>query len=219
MGNWQAARKQVLEAALKMVEKGLVTGKTGNVSLRLPPENGRELLAVTPTRRPYDLLKVDDIPIVDFDGKVIEGKFRPSVETKLHIGIYKVRKNINAVIHTHSVYATILAVAGLEIPPVVEDQVDFLGGGIKLAKYAISGTDELVTNVIAALGDRNAALLPNHGAVGLGCNLREALNACEFLEKTARIYFGALALGKVSTLPDEAVKVYKAFFDELQAGK
>ena len=219
MGNWQAEQKLVLEAARKMAEKGLVTGKTGNVSLRLPPEKGRELLAITPTQRPYDLLKVEDIPVVDFKANVVEGKFPPSVETKLHIGIYKARKNINAVLHTHSVYATTIAVAGLEIPPIVEDQVDFIGGEIKLAKYAISGSDELVTSVIAALGDRNAALLPNHGAIGIGRTMQEAMTVCEFLEKTARIYLGALALGKVNTLPDEAVKIYKAFFDRMQAGK
>jgi L-ribulose-5-phosphate 4-epimerase len=219
MSRWQAEKTQVLETALKMAEKGLITGKTGNVSLRLPPEKGRALLAITPTRRPYDLLKVEDICVVDFEGKLVEGNFPPSVETGLHIGIYRARKKINAVMHTHSVFATTLAVAGLEIPPIVEDQVDFLGGEIKLAKYALSGSDELVTNVIAALGDRNAALLPNHGAIGIGRNMREAFYACEFLEKTAKIYLGALALDKVNTLPAGAVKIYKAFFDELQSGK
>jgi L-ribulose-5-phosphate 4-epimerase len=216
MTNWQEAKRIVLETALKMVEKGLVVGKSGNVSLRLPPERGKDLLAITPSRREYDLLTVDDIQVIDFNGKTVEGNLVPSVETMLHIGIYQARKNIRAVIHTHSVYATAVGVAGLEIPPIVEDQVNFLGGEIKAAGYAPSGSDELVANVVAALGERNAALLPNHGAVGIGPTMRQAFTSCEIMEKTARIYLYARSLGNVNTLSDEAVAACKGFFTSLQ---
>ena len=108
--------------------------------------------------------------------------------------------------------------AGQEIPPILEDQITFIGGEIKLAKYAISGSDELVENVVAALGERNAALLPNHGAVGIGRTMREAFTVCELLEKTAKIYFCALALGKVNTLSSEVLEIEKAFFNMLQSG-
>jgi L-fuculose-phosphate aldolase len=136
----------------------------------------------------------------------------------LHIGIYKARQNINAVLHTHSVYASAIAVAGLDIPPIVEDQVNFIGGEIRLAKYAMSGSDELAENVVAALGERNAALLPNHGAVGIGRTMREALTVCQLLEKTAQIYCLVLAAGKVNVLPAEVVEADKAFFNILQSG-
>ena len=212
MSKWQAEKRVVLEAALQMVARGLVVGKTGNVSLRLPPEGGREILAITPSRREYDLLNVDDIQVVDFEAEPVEGDLPPSVETMLHIGIYKARKNIKAVLHTHSVFASAIAVAGLEIPPILEDQIVFLGGEIKLARFAMSGSDELIANVVTALGERNAALLPNHGAVGIGRTMREALTVCELLEKTAKIYCCALALGKVNTLPDEAIESRKGIF-------
>lgn len=212
MSKWQEEKRIVLEAGRKMAEKGLVVGKSGNVSLRLPSEGGRELLAITPTSKYYDLLSVDDIQVIDFEVEPIEGNLIPSVETMLHIGIYQARKNINAVIHTHSVFASAIAVAGKEIPAILDDQVTFIGGEIKLTKYALPGSQELVDNTLAALGERNAVLLPNHGAVGIGRTMRDAFNVCELLEKAAKIYFYALASGKVNPLPAEAVEIEKAFF-------
>ena len=217
MRQWQESKKTVLETARRMSEKGLVVGTSGNISLRLPPAGKRQLIAITPTSRHYDLLDVDDIPIIDFDGRRVEGDLPPSVETQLHIGIYRARKNVNAIIHTHSVFASAAAVAGLDIPPILEDQVIFLGGEIKLVNYAPSGTRELVTNAIAALGDRSAVLLPNHGAVGTGRTMRDAFTACELIEKTARIYLLTLSSGKVNQLPAKALEADKALYDKLQS--
>jgi L-fuculose-phosphate aldolase len=218
MTRWHEEKKLVLEASQKMLEKGLVVGTSGNVSLRLPPEGGQELLAITPNRRYYDLLTIDDIQVIDFEAEPVEGDLVPSVETMLHIGIYQARKNINAVIHTHSVFASAIAVAGLEIPAILDDQVTFIGGEIKLAKYALPGSEELVDNALAALGERNALLLPNHGVVGIGRTIRDAFTVCELVEKTAKVYICALTLGKVNPLPAEAVEVEKAFFTMLQSG-
>jgi len=218
VSKWQEEKRLVLEASQKMLEKGLVVGKSGNVSLRLPPEGGRELLAITPTSRYYDLLTVNDIQIVDFEAEPVEGDLPPSSETMLHIGIYQARKNVNAVIHTHSVFASAISAAGLEIPPILDDQVTFIGGEIRLAGYALPGSQELVEHVMASLGERNAVLLPNHGAVGVGRTMREAFTVCELLEETAKIYLCALALGKVNPLPAEAIEVGKAFFALLQSG-
>jgi len=216
MSQWREEKKTVLEAAQKMLEKGLVVGTAGNVSLRLPPEGERQLLAITPSARHYDLLGVDDIQIVDFNGKTVEGGLRPSMEMMLHIGIYRARKNVNAVIHTHSVFASAVSVAGRDIPPILDDQVAFLGGGIKLAEHTISGSPEQVANILAALGDRNAVLLPNHGAIGTGRTMRDAFTACELIEKTARIYLLALSAGTVNHLPAEAIEAEKALYDMLQ---
>jgi L-fuculose-phosphate aldolase len=203
MSQWREARKTVLEAALKMSEKGLVVGTSGNISLRLLPEGGRQLMAITPTSRHYDTLGIDDIPIIDFDGQRVAGELPPSIETPLHIGIYRARKDVNAIIHTHSVFASAAAVAGLDIPPILEDQVASLGGAIRLAGYALSGTPEQLNNVLAALGERNAVLLANHGAVGTGGTMRDAFTACELIEKTARVYLLALSAGKVNLLPEK----------------
>jgi len=218
LSKWLEEKKLVLTTARKMAERGLVVGTSGNVSLRLLPENGRELLAITPTSRYYDLLEPDDIQIIDFEAEPVEGDLPPSVETMLHIGIYQKRKNVNAVIHTHSVYASALAVAHLEIPPILEDQMVVMGGEIKVAGYAASGSEEQVNNVLEALEDCNAAILANHGSIGVGRDLREAFTVCEMLEKTARIYYLSLEIGKVNLLPDEAVQSCRAFFRQLHSG-
>jgi len=216
MGQWHEARKIVLEAAQKMAAKGLVVGTAGNISLRLPPEGERQLLAITPSSRHYDSLGIDDIQVLDFDAQNVEGSLRPSIETPLHIGIYRARKNVNAVIHTHSVFASAVSVSGLDIPPILDDQVAFLGGEIKLARHALSGSREQVANVLAALEDRSAVLLPNHGAVGTGRTMRDAFTACELIEKTARIYLLALSTGKVNQLPAKALQIAKTLYDALQ---
>lgn len=218
MSQWWEEKKIVLETAQKMLEKGLVVGTAGNVSLRLPSEDGRQLLAITPSSRYYDSLRVNDIQVIDFEARTVEGNLPPSVEMSLHIGIYQSRKNINAVIHTHSVFASAISVAGLDIPAILDDQVAFLGGEIKLAKHALAGSREQVANVLAALEDRNAVLLPNHGAVGIGRNLRDAFTASELIEKTAKIYWLALATGKVNHLPAEALEAEKALYNRLQSG-
>jgi L-fuculose-phosphate aldolase len=218
MSKWDKEKAIVLNAALKMSQKGLVTGKTGNVSLRLSDEGGKELLAITPSRREYDLLTPDEILVVGFDGKLVEGNLPPSVELMMHAGVYKARKDAGAVIHFHPIYATVMAVAGLDIPPIVEDQVLLIGGEIKLAKIALSGSDELVKNVVEGLEDRNGVLLPHHGAVGIGRTMREAFTVCEIIEKTAKIYYCALALGRVTPMPAEALETDKAWFKTNQGG-
>jgi L-fuculose-phosphate aldolase len=171
------------------------------------------VVAITPSGLRYDIMKPDDIVIVDLEGQRIEGDLAPSIETLLHTGIYKMRKKVNAVIHTHPVYGSVIAVAGLEIPPILDDQVTQIGGEIKVAQYALSGSPEMTTNVLAALGPRNAALLANHGAIALGRNMQEAFTVCQLLEKTAKIYLLALGLGKPSLLPADAADLEKAFFN------
>lgn len=207
---WAEERRQVVEISRKMVEKGLVVGTAGNVSLRLKDPSG--LIAITPSGRYYDLLNEEDIVVVDFEGGVVDGRLAPSIETMLHIGIYKARPKINAIIHTHSVFASILAVAGSEIPPILDEQIISIGGEIKVAPYALPGSKELASNVVATLGNRNAVLLANHGVVAVGRELREAFTIAEMVEKTAKIYFGALLLGKVNLIPSEAVSAEKALF-------
>ncbi len=216
MSQWREEKKIVLEAAQKMLAKGMVAGTAGNVSLRLPPEGERQLLAITPSAKHYDLLGVEDIQIVDFQGQTVEGNLNPSMEMMLHIGIYRARKNTNALIHTHSVFASAVAVAGLDIPPILDDQVAFLGGEIKLAEYALSGTPEQVANVLTALEDRNAVLLANHGALSIGRTMRDAFTAGELIEKTAKIYLLALSIGKTNLLPARAIEAEKAIYGMLQ---
>jgi L-fuculose-phosphate aldolase len=217
MTQWQDARNIVLETAMEMYEKGLVIGSSGNISLRLPPSKGKTgMMAITPTSRYYDTLTADDIPIIDFKGNMMEGKLKPSVETPLHIAIYKARKNVNAVIHTHSTFASAAGVVGKGIPAILLDQVICLGGEIKACGGPLVSTPEQIDDFIRALGDRSAVLIPNHGAVGTGKTMRDAFIACELIEKTAEVYLLAVSTGKVNPLPEDVRKLEKAAYDKLQ---
>jgi L-fuculose-phosphate aldolase len=209
---WKSEKKAVIEAAQEMAKKGLVVGTAGNVSLRLKDPGGRELLAITPSGRYYDSLKVDDIVVVDFEGQRVEGELKASIETVMHTEVYKARKKINAVVHAHPAFCSVIAVAGLDIPPLIDEQVIYIGGEIKVAQYALPGTPELAKNAVSALGPRNAVILANHGALSVGRDMREALTICELAEEMAKIYIHALGLGKVQPLPAEVVELEKAFF-------
>lgn len=217
MSQWQKEKEQVLEIARRMLAEGLVTGTAGNVSMRLPLFEGKEIIAVTPHHIYYDQMTADDIVITDFEGEPLEGDV-PSAETMLHTSIYQARERVKAVIHTHSIYASALAVAGKSLPPILDEQVAYLGSEVKLAKYAISGSEELAANVVEALGKNSAVLLPNHGMVGVGRSLREALTVCELVERTAQIYILAQGLGGAVPLPPDVVEAEQSFFDMLQSG-
>jgi L-fuculose-phosphate aldolase len=209
---WEAQRTQVLQTARRMRETGFVVGTAGNVSQRFREPGGRELVAITPSGRHYDTMTSEDIVVLDMQGQRAAGELAPSIEAMMHLAIYRARRNICAVVHTHAVHASIVAVTGGEIPPLLDDQVTFLGGEIKVADYALPGSPELAGNAVAALGPRNAALLANHGALAVGRDLSEAFDNCELLEKTARIYALARMMGDVRALPPHAIEAGKAAY-------
>ena len=194
------------------MELGLVTGSSGNVSRRLGSSGGGELVAITPTGRPHADLKDEDIAVVDFDIEPVEGDLAPSSESLMHVAIYRARPDVRAVIHTHAVYSSVAAVAGLAIPPIVDEMAVALGGAIEVSDYAFPGTMELADSVRDALGERNAALVRNHGAVGVGSDLKEAMEVCKLTERVAQVYLMASILGKVSPLPEDIVEAEIAIF-------
>ena len=212
-GMWAAEKRAVVEAAREIASLGLVAGSSGNVSLRLQPaKRDRHLLAITPLGKPWSDLQDADIVIVDFDIEPVEGDLVPSSETLLHVGAYRRRADVNAVIHTHSVYCSVAAVTGLDIPPIIDEMVICVGGAVRVSEYAFPGSQELADAVCAALGDRNAALIRNHGAVGVGRDLREAIDVCALVERVARIYVYASLLGKPDTLPADVVEAELGVF-------
>ena len=208
---WSAEKSAVLEAAQEMAALGLVTGTSGNVSMRLG--SGDELLAATPSSVPYGDLTEDSIVVTDFDVEPVEGELPPSSETLLHVAVYRARPDVGAVIHTHSVYTSVAAVAGLEIPPIIDEMVIAVGGPVKVSAYAFPGSEELADSVCEALGPRSAARIKNHGAVGVGKDLREALGVCVLVERVAQIFLLARTLGRVDELPPDVVEAEQAIFE------
>lgn len=212
---WESEKKDVVRAAQRMASRGLVAGTSGNVSVRISDPQGGSLLAITPSSRAYESMTADDIVVVDLVGNRVDGELSPSIETMLHAGIYCIRSKVNAIIHTHAVFSSAIAVAQTEIPAILDDQITYIGGEIKVASYALPGSPELVANVIEALGPRNAVVLANHGALVVGRDMGEALMMCDLLEKTAQIYICALSLNRVNSVPPEMAQMEKIFFSAI----
>jgi L-fuculose-phosphate aldolase len=123
----------------------------------------------------------------------------------MHLAIYRARKDVLGVVHTHSIWASAFAAVHQHIPPVVEDLAQAVGGAVACARYALAGTEELAQNVLKALGRRAAALLANHGVVGVGPSVAEALRVCQIVEKGAQIHALASLLGRALPLPPSDV--------------
>lgn len=210
---WQKEKAAVAETARLMSEMGLVTGTSGNVSVRLAPsEAGTPLMAVTPAATPYGTMQADDIVVTDFEIDPIEGELIPSSESLLHVVIYQARPDVGAVIHTHSVYSSVLAISGMDIPPVLDEVVVKIGGPIQVSQYGFPGSQNLARNVTTALGDRRAALIGNHGAVGVGEDLAQALEICALVERVSEIFVHAIAMGQIIHLPPEVVESEQAIY-------
>lgn len=209
---WESEKKTVVEAAQRLLRLGLVAATSGNVSMRL--EGGAEegMIAITPTSMDYEKMTAEDIVVVDYEVDVVEGERAPSSESLMHVAAYRARQDIQAVIHTHSIYASALAVAGVSLPPVLDEMVAYLGGAVEVAEYGFPSTEELGEKVVEAMGERNAAFIRNHGALAAGRDMVDALRACELVERASQIFMLARGFGEVEPLPDEIVEVEKSMF-------
>ncbi len=206
-------RAEIVDACHRLEAGDLVAGASGNVSVRLPPAEGRELLAITPSQIPYRVLRPEQILVVDLEGgKVVEGDGRPSSEMRTHLAAYRARPDVGAVIHSHSVYASALAIANQGIPALIDEQVVTLGGEVRVAEYGMSASHDLANNAAEALGERQAVLLRNHGALGVGRDLEEVLAVVALLERIAKTYLLALTVGEIEPLPSNVVEIEAKFF-------
>ena len=194
--NSEALRNEVLQAALSLRKFGLVWMAGGTVCAR-DPESG--LIAVTPSGMDYTDLKPEDIPLVDIDMNVIAGAFRPSVATNLWTAMMKARPEINAIVHTHSPYATAFSVIDQPIPIITETQADWFGQPVQVARYAHIEDDHFLTAPVEALGDGFGVLLGQHGPITVGATLHEALERAVTLEEAAKTYFVAKVIGQPMT--------------------
>lgn len=203
-------KAELVAAGKLMLEKKLTVETWGNISI-YDAESG--LVYMTPSAMPYHTIVEDDVVVVRLsDGAVVEGHRKPTVEKELHLGIYRSRPEIRAVIHPHPVYSQVFAVLHQSIPPIIDEAAQALGGEVLTAEYALPGTQELADNTLKALGkDKMACLLANHGAVCLGKDLSKAFKTCAVLEMTAQIYQMALQIGKPHVIPDDLVAFMRDF--------
>jgi L-fuculose-phosphate aldolase len=202
--NDRAKRQSIIDACRKMNRSGINQGTSGNISLR----DGEGML-ITPTSVPYDTMQVDQIVFMKLDDEPEAGQ-RPSSEWRFHRDILKARADVNAVVHAHPPFATILAIMGMEIPP-VHYMIACAGGDtIRCAPYASFGTEELSRHAVLALEDRSACLLAHHGMIAVGASLAKAMWLAVEVETLARQYHGCLQIGTPPLLSKAEIENVRA---------
>ncbi len=193
----------IVNTGLTMLQEGLTVGTWGNVSARDPETN---LIYITPSGMDYQKIQADDIVVLDSSMRIIDGDRFPSVEKALHVKVYNARPDVNAVIHTHPLYSSVLGVNRMDLPGISEDFVQIVGDKMICSEYALPGTIELAQNVVNGLGERNGVLLPNHGTVVIGKDMPTALTTCHVVEKTAHIFIMAKSIGAPSLISMEDIQ-------------
>ena len=200
MGPYENAKKLIAETARLLTNKGYLMATGGNLSVRIA---GQQVFAITPSN--YDYLKMlpEDICVLDFKLNSLEGTRKPSVESGMHAAIYKVRPDVNAVVHTHQVYASALTLIRTPIPALFDEQTRFLGRSVDIIPYAPSGTGMLASTIARHVRDHNNAyMMQNHGALVFGHDMERAVHNVEILEKCSLAYLLALCSErKVSGIP------------------
>jgi L-fuculose-phosphate aldolase len=205
----ERAGQELIDACNDMSSAGLVAGTWGNASIRYAGD-----MIITPSGMPYHTLTYTDLVTMDLSGDIKSGNRRPSTEAPLHLEVYRQRTGVNAVMHTHSIYASALAVARVDLPAILEEQAQLVGGEVKVAEYAPAGSVELARSASLALGQGGAVLLANHGLVGVGQNIREALLVCQIVEKACQIYILSRTIGSPYYLDNEEVTLLRNTFKQ-----
>ena len=203
---------KIVEAGLALIDADLSDGTSGNISVRRP--DGKVL--ITPSSFDFRLLTELDLVQLDFRSGEARGPRRPSSEWQMHALIYEKRPDVNAVVHHHGPWSSAAAVARKTIPVVVDEAADI--GPIPTAPYEPSASEALAQVAATEFETgRNAVLLANHGAVVVGRNLREAVRRAIQVERSAKIYIGATALGGAHELDATAVATSQRFFEGYRA--
>ncbi len=199
----KAERAQIIQFGKKLVTSNLTTGTGGNLSVVNRKEN---LVAISPSGIDYFQITPENVVVVDMAGKVQEGESKPSSELGFHLALYNTRPDVQAVVHTHSVYASTIACLNWELPA-VHYLIGFSGNKVPLAPYATYGSEDLARNVAKGIGPYNAVLLANHGLVTVGANMEVAFATAEEIELVAQIYYQAKSIGRPVVLPDEEMAI------------
>jgi len=209
------SHRAVLATAKELLHRGLVEGTSGNISARQTDGT----IVCTPSSVDYEAMVLEDLVVVDPDGKVIscaEGR-SPTSELLLHLACYRAFEDIGSVVHAHPVWATMFACSHQPLEACVDEFTMYVGGDVRCAEYAMSGSAEVGTNAVAALQDRGAALLANHGMVAIGPSPAKVLHIVALVERTAQIAWGARALGGVVPVPAKATNDFAGVYQLMRS--
>jgi L-fuculose-phosphate aldolase len=199
-------REQVVQVGLEALERGIVHGTAGNMSIR-DEESG--LIAISPSGMPYPTVTAADVVIVNDQGEVIDGRRKPSSETPLHTMVMRARPDVRAIVHTHAHFATVISCMRPYLPPILTESCLAAGARVPVTRYGLTGTPDFGESVIEVLTpDSKAVILKNHGLITFGHSFANALAVSEIVEEAAKVYIHALAAngGKEPDLvPEELI--------------
>jgi len=204
----ESVKQDIIKMTSLLYDKGLITGTGGNVSARVP---GAKEFWITPSGMFKKYLTPEDLVKCDLQAKVTEGIMKPSIETPFHAAVYRRREDVNAVVHAHNPVATGLGVAGVEIEPVTPEAAVILLK-VPILPFKFPGTDALADVVAENIVGHRALILKNHGVLGVGYDLLEAVSAVEILEEVAKIILVSRLVGKTTTIPSEEMEVIKKLY-------
>lgn len=207
----QGAREQLLVISLQLCSLGLNRGTSGNVSVRALNDSGQSGFLITPSGMAVDKMMPADMVWMNFAGHA-EGRCQPSSEWQFHLDILQQRNEVNAVVHTHSMFAATLSTLRKDVPA-FHYMIALAGGNdIRCAPYALFGSKLLSENALSALQDRKACLLANHGMIAVGATLEKALSVALEVETLCEQYQRALQIGEPHILSDEEMQEVKEKF-------
>ena len=200
MPEYKIYKQEVVNTCRTLLERGYLKATEGNISARI---NEQSNFAITPSNYDYAKMQVDDICVLDFDMKQIEGVMKPSIESGMHAAVYQNRTDVHCIIHTHQPYASALALIKMPIPALFDEQVRFLGRSVDIIPYAPSGTGFLKNAVKSKVrNNNNAFILQNHGVLVFGGTMEQAVHNMALLDKCALTYLLALMTEKkISKIP------------------
>jgi len=201
-------RQEIVRVAKVVAEQGLSCSSDGNISTRLDNEK----ILITPSLLYKRWMDVDDLIVIDAEGKVLAGKpgLKPSSELHLHIETYRLRPDVLAVLHAHPPYATALTIAGIPFPLHLTPEAALDLGEIPVAPYATPETNDLGYSIKGLIEEHDAILLSHHGSLTVGTTLLKTLITLERMEHVARLYFMAHAMGNPIPLPAGEIERLRA---------
>lgn len=202
------AREELIKYGRKLVDTNLTKGTGGNLSVY---DREKELMAITPSGLDFYDIQPKDIVIMDLKGEIVEGQKKQSSEWVMHKIFYERRDDLDAIIHAHTLYATVLATLRWDLPP-SHYMLAVAGNNVRCAEYATFGTRELAENAYKSMRDRRAVFLANHGILGGEKDLANAFNVIEEVEYVADIYLRTKAVGEPVILPQEEMDLMKEKF-------
>jgi L-ribulose-5-phosphate 4-epimerase len=194
----RALRVELVRFAKQMITTGLVRGTSGNISAREP---GADQCLITPSGVDYDTMQPEDLVRIGLNGERDMAQAKPSVDTPVHLAVYRARPDVSACIHTHSLYAAAFSTVGREIPALITESAGFVGGPVRVMEYVPPANPDTGDQVAAGLGSDRAVLLPNHGVIAVGESLKKAFGAAMAVEESAHVAFIALQLGSPTVVP------------------